>query len=296
MKNLFRASGFSVSVLAASLAVLGACTSDDGSSGAQAEKPAQRLKVATTTSLYDTGLWNLLEDRFERRHNLRLDILYAGTGIAMEYGRRGDVDVLVVHDRAREEQFIADGYGLERVPFACNFFVIAGPADDPAGIGNLGPAAALKKLYQEREWAFISRGDESGTHAREKAVWKAAGLDYETVRTSGAWYVEAGRGMGPTMLMAGEMRGYTLADVGTFLAFRGTTGLAPIVDRSDLLLNVYSIIAINPDRVETARFEEVRTLIDFLVSDEIQELIGAYGIEEYGAPLFIPCAGREPTD
>ena len=253
------------------------------------------LVISTTTSLYDTGLWNELEDRFEQANNIRLDIIYAGTGITMEYGRRGDVDVMVVHDRSREETFIAEGYGIERIPFAYNYFVIAGPADDPAGIKGLAPEAAFQKLFQAKNVSFISRGDESGTHAKEKAIWRAAGLDYETVRTSGQWYVETGRGMGPTLLMAREFQGYTLSDIGTFLAFKGDTGLEPIVDRGSILLNVYSVIVINPENVTGVKADLGQILADFLVSDEIQRVIGEYGVKDYGAPLFYPCAGNEPT-
>ena len=287
----------SVLIIGALLGGIVGCASDSdtGAGGVGVVKAQQRLKVSTTTSLYDTGLWNVLEDRFEQQHNIRLDILYAGTGIALEYGKRGDVDALAVHDKAREQQFIADGYGVERVPFAYNYFVIAGPKNDPAGIKGMTPEEALKKLYQDKNISLISRGDESGTHAKEKAIWKSAGLDYDTVRKSGAWYVEAGRGMGPTLLMARELQGYTLSDIGTFLAFKGDTGLAPIVDEGSILLNVYSVIAINPAKVESAKYEMAQTLIDFLVSDEIQNLIGEYGVKDYGASLFSPCAGNEPT-
>jgi len=276
---------------AAVIAGVAGCGSSDGSSIIQAQ---DRLRIATTTSLYDTGLWNALEDRFEQEQGIRLDILYAGTGIALEYGRRGDVDAVAVHAKATEEQFIADGYGIERVPFAYNYFVIVGPESDPAGIKGLSPEDAFKKLY-ETQTAFISRGDESGTHTKEKAIWKAAGFDYEAVTDSGAWYVEAGKGMGPTLQMAAEMEAYTLSDIGTFLAYKAETGLVTIVDSGSILLNVYSFIAINPDKVEGADAEKAQILVDFLVSDEIQQFIEDYGKADYGTSLFTPCAGNEPT-
>jgi len=276
---------------AAVIAGVAGCGSSDGSSIIQAQ---DRLRIATTTSLYDTGLWNALEDRFEQEQGIRLDILYAGTGIALEYGRRGDVDAVAVHAKATEEQFIADGYGIERVPFAYNYFVIVGPESDPAGIKGLSPEDAVKKLY-ETQTAFISRGDESGTHIKEKAIWKAAGFDYEAVTTSGAWYVEAGKGMGPTLQMAAEMEAYTMSDIGTFLAYKADTGLVTIVDSGSILLNVYSFIAINPDKVEGADAEKAQILADFLVSDEIQQFIEDYGKADYGTSLFTPCAGNEPT-
>lgn len=275
------------------VAVLVGCAGIDGGLGVVASEP--RLRVSTTTSLYDTGLWNVLEDRYEQQHDVRLDIVYAGTGIALEYGRRGDVDVLAVHDKAREDQFISGGYGVERVPFAYNYFVIVGPADDPAGLATLGPEEAFRTLYQSRSVSFISRGDDSGTHAKEQAIWKAVGLDYEEVRASGAWYIERGGGMGPTLLMAAEKQAYTLSDMGTFLAFQQDTGLVSIVERGSIMLNVYSVIAISPEISTPAQYERAQTLINFLVSREIQELIGEYGRRDFGRPLFTPCAGDEPT-
>ncbi len=273
--------------------LLAGCAGDDGRVGVVASQ--ERLRLSTTTSLYDTGLWNVLEDRYEQQHGIRLDIVYAGTGIALEYGQRGDVDALAVHDRAREEQFIAQGYGVERVPFAYNYFVIVGPEEDPASLASLGPEDALRKLYEDQGISFISRGDDSGTHSKEKAIWEAAGLDYDTVRNSGAWYIERGGGMGPTLLMAAEKEAYTLSDIGTFLSFQGDTGLVPIVERGSIMLNVYSIIAVSPDSTSDARYQRARTLIDFMVSEETQRIIGEYGRGDFGRPLFIPCAGNEPT-
>jgi tungstate transport system substrate-binding protein len=252
------------------------------------------LRVATTTSLYDTGLWDVLEPLFEERYGVELDVVYAGTGKALEYGRRGDVHVLTVHARAREEEFIARGYGVKRVPFAYNYFLIVGPPGDPAGIKGLTPEEAMKKLFEGGRWPFISRGDDSGTHSREKAIWKAAGYDYEVVRGAGAWYIEAGSGMGPTLKMASEKGAYTLTDIGTYLAYSGRLDLVPLVPEGDALRNVYSAIAIVPQKMSNAEFAMAGNLIDFLVSDEVQDIIGTYGIAEYGQPLFRPCAGAAP--
>jgi len=268
------------------------CAEADGHIGVVAGQ--ERLRVSTTTSLYDTGLWNILEDRYERQHGIRLDIVGAGTGIALEYGWRGDVDVLAVHDWVREEQFIAEGHGVERVPFAHNYFAIVGPADDRAGLATLKPDEAFRTLYQSLSVSFISRGDGSGTHAKERAIWKAAGLDYEEVRASGAWYLERGGGMGPTLLMAAEKQAYALSDIGTFLAYQGDTRLASMVERGGIMLNVYSAIAIPPEVTSAARYRRAQTLIGFLVSREVQELIGDYWRRDFGRPLFTPCAGAEP--
>jgi tungstate transport system substrate-binding protein len=257
--------------------------------------PQERLRVATTTSLYDTGLWGYLEPMFEKEYGVEVDVLYAGTGIALEYGQRGDVDVITIHDKAREEQFVADGYGVARVPFAYNYFLIVGPASDPAGIKGMSPEDAFKKLYEMGSAKFISRGDDSGTHSKEKAIWASAGYDYETVRNAGQWYVEAGRGMGPTLLMASELDGYTLTDMGTYLSYKSQLDLVPIVDKGSILLNVYSVIAINPEKSPNTNIEMAENMVGYLTSPKIQDFIGKYGVKDYGMQLFTPCAGAEPT-
>ena len=257
--------------------------------------PQTRLRVATTTSLYDTGLWGYLEPMFEARYGVELDVMYAGTGKALEYGRRGDVDVIAVHSKAREEQFIAEGYGVERVPFAHNYFLIVGPEADPAGIKGMSPEAAFKKLMASNSGSFVSRGDDSGTHSKEKTIWKAAGYEYEAVQKAGPWYIEAGTGMGPTLMIASEKEAYTLTDMGTYLAYQGKLELVPIVDKGSILLNVYSAIAVNPEKAPKTKIEMANNLIGFLTSPEIQELIGKYGVEKYRRQLFTPCAGAEPT-
>ena len=271
-----------VILLLGSLGTLTACT------------PQESLRVATTTSLYDTGLWGYLEPMFEDKYGVGMDILYAGTGKALEYGKRGDVHVIVVHSKSREEAFVADGYGVKRVPFAYNYFLIIGPEDDPAGIKGMSPEEAFKKLMADGSASFVSRGDDSGTHGKEKAIWAAAGFDYEDVRSAGTWYIEAGIGMGATLTMTSEKNAYTLTDMGTYLTYKGDIDLVPIVDTGGILLNVYSAVAVSPDNIPDTNIEMANNLIDFLTSDEIQELIGKYGVGEYGLQLFTPCAGNEP--
>jgi tungstate transport system substrate-binding protein len=256
-----------------------------------------RFKIATTTSLYDTGLWYHLEPIFEELANVEMDIVYAGTGIALEYGRRGDVDAIIVHDRAREDQFLADGYGINRRNFAYNFFLIAGPPSDPAGLTGLTAAEAFQRLYDEgmkdpNTVKFVSRGDDSGTHAKEKLIWGEAGFDYEDVRNSGEWYVEAGKGMGPTLLMANEMQSYVLADISTFLAYNLKSGLniESLVEKDPIFLNVYAAIAINPETHPQAKIEIANQFINWLISKEVQEIIDTYGTAEYGRSLFYPIA------
>jgi tungstate transport system substrate-binding protein len=252
-----------------------------------------RLKVATTTSLYDTGLWGYLEPMFEKKYGVELDVINVGSGIALKYGENGDVDVITVHDKAAEEKFIGDGFGTVRTIFAYNHFLIVGPASDPAGINGMSPQDAFKKLFETGTAKFISRGDNSGTHSKEKAIWKAAGFDYATqIEKAGQWYVQAGGGMGPTLIMANEKQGYTLTDIGTFLAFKAKTDLVPIVDQGSILLNVYSVIP----TTKTTKKEMAQNMVTFLTSQEIQKIIGEYGLADYGQQLFTPCADKpEPT-
>jgi tungstate transport system substrate-binding protein len=231
---------------------------------------------------------------FEEQYNVELDIMYAGTGKALEYGRRGDVDIITVHSKSREEQFVADGYGVQRVPFAYNYFLIVGPEADPAGIRRMAPEDAFKQLMNRGSSSFVSRGDDSGTHSKEKSIWKEVGYEYEEVQGAGTWYIEAGTGMGPTLMMASEKQAYTLTDMGTYLAYKGKLELVPIVDRGDILLNVYSAIAVSPENAPKTKIDMANNLIGFLTSSEIQELIGDYGVEEYGMQLFTSCAGEEP--
>jgi tungstate transport system substrate-binding protein len=181
------------------------------------------------------------------------------------------------------------------VPFAYNYFLVVGPDSDPAGIKGMTPEDAFKELSDTGSGTFISRGDDSGTHSKEKAIWAGAGYEYEDVQDAGDWYVEAGRGMGATLLMASEMEGYTLTDMGTFLSYKGEIDLVPIIDQGIILVNVYSVIAVDPEANPKTNIEMAQNLVDFLTSDEIQELIGDYGVDEYGMQLFTPCAGNEPS-
>jgi len=258
------------------------------------------LRVATTTSLYDTDLWDALEPIFEQRYGVGLQITAKGTGMALELGQRGDVDVVTVHDPLQEAEFIAsgyaveaEGYGAERVPWAYNHFIIIGPEADSAGIRGLTPEEAFQKIQQVGEGdsktvKLVSRGDNSGTHGKEKAIWAAAGYNYTAdIQGTGAdagWYIEAGTDMGATLNIANEKIAYTLTDKGTFLAYQGDLDLVPLVDTGDILLNVYSVIicknGVNP--------EMAQNLVAFLRAPEIQALIAGFGVPDYGEPLFYP--------
>ncbi len=262
------------------------------------------LRVATTTSLYDTGLWDALEDLFDPKYNADLQITAKGTGAALELGKNGDVDVVTVHDPDKEAAFIAGGYAsvaqnfsAERVTWAYNYFIIVGPESDPAGIGNLtgseAPEEALQKIQLEGKAdphmvKFVSRGDESGTHSKEKVIWASAGYNYTADivgnGTADGWYIEAGTGMGATLEMADELMAYTLTDKGTFLAYQGDLDLVPLVDEGDIMLNVYAIIICK----NGVNYEMANNLVNFLRSDAIQALIAGFRVPEYGEPLFHP--------
>jgi tungstate transport system substrate-binding protein len=272
--------------------------------GCSGQTEPEVLRVATTTSLYDTGLWDYLEDIFEDRYDADPQIQAKGTGIALELGMNGDVDVVTVHDPLKEAAFVAGGYALNatvdgnstaRVTWAYNYFITVGPESDPAGIGggNLTPEAAFQRIQQEGALdpdtvKFVSRGDESGTHGKEKAIWASAGYNYTADivgnGTADGWYIEAGTGMGATLVMADEMMAYTLTDKGTFLAYQGDLDLVPLVETGDIMLNVYTVMicknGVNPGMAQN--------LVTFLRAPEIQSLIAGFGVPEYGEPLFYP--------
>jgi tungstate transport system substrate-binding protein len=253
-----------------------------------------RVRVATTTSLYDTGLWTYLKPMFEEQYNMALDVTSQGSGAAINLSKTGDVDVLAVHSKADELKFVADGYGVERIPFAYNYFVIVGPASDPAGISGMNASSAFKQIATYGTTEFVSRGDNSGTHSKEKALWKLAGLNYSEIQAA-SWYVSAGKGMGDTLFMASEKGAYTLSDKGTFLSYADDLDLEIIVENSSDLLNVYSIIAVNQSRFSWINIAGANNLIEFMTSNETQQLIADYGIDTYGQSLFTPCFGNEPT-
>jgi tungstate transport system substrate-binding protein len=258
----------------------------------------QTLLIATTTSLYDTGLLDALKADFEKKYNAKVDIISAGTGKALGYGENGDVDVMMVHDRAREDAFLAAGHGLDRRVFAYNFFVIVGPASDPAGIKNMTPEKAFttikeKGLATPATVKFVSRGDDSGTHSKEKAIWKSAGFNYsKDIQKSGDWYIEAGTGMGATLVMADEKQAYTLSDIGTYLASKDKTNLVPLVEEGDVLLNVYSVMRINPAKHPGVNVTIAKEWTNYLITPETQKMIAGFGVDKYGEPLFYPAAGN----
>ena len=258
-------------------------------------QPKARFKIATTTSLYDTGLWYYLEPIFEKKANVELDIVYAGTGAALNHGRSGNVDAVIVHDPDQEKKFIDEGYGINRRSFAYNFFMIAGPSTDPAGIKGLEPVDAFKRIAEggmkdPDKIKFVSRGDGSGTHGAEQRLWAKAGYVYATdIQKAGKWYNEAGQGMGPTLIMANQQNAYVLCDGSTFTSYKGKLTLVSLVMKpSEATLNIYNAMAINPEKVKTAQIKVANDFINWLISPDVQKLVGEYGVKEFGGPLFNP--------
>ncbi len=256
-----------------------------------------RLKLATTTSLHDTGLLDVIKQKFEQKYNVPLDVISVGSGQAIQYGQRGDVDVLLVHDKNAELKFIQDGYGLERRCVGYNYFYIVGPKDDPAGIRGMNATSAFKSIMEKgkadpSKAKFVSRGDNSGTYSKEKQLWKMAGINYSQVNSSGPWYIEAGQGMGATLMMTNEKQAYTLSDMSTFMAYRGNLTIVPLIESGNELLNVYTAIAVNPKKHPGVNCEMASKFINFLVSDEGQNLIATFGEDKYGQPLFFSAKGN----
>ncbi len=258
--------------------------------------PQQDLLIATTTSLYDTGLLDHLGGIFGPEYNANLRVTAKGTGQALELGQNGDVDVVMVHDRVREDTFLQNGYGVDRRVFAFNYFIIVGPPSDPANTRNMTATQAFDTIYKKAQTnpkvVFVSRGDASGTHAREQFLWKNAGYNYSAIQVSGPWYVESGTGMGATLLIAEEKNAYTLSDVGTFLAYKGNLSLVPLVDQGDELLNVYSAMIVNPAKFPDTKVQLSKDWINWLISSKGQDLIANYGVSTYGQPLFHPALGK----
>jgi tungstate transport system substrate-binding protein len=244
------------------------------------------ITVASTTSTEQSGLFGHLLPIFERQTGIKVRVLALGTGQALDVARRGDCDVVFVHAKAAEEQFLAEGHGVKRYPVMYNDFVLIGPKSDPARIGNgRDIVLALKKLEAAKA-PFVSRGDRSGTHIAEIALWQAAGIDI--YRTKGPWYRDTGQGMGPALNTAASMGAYILSDRGTWLAFKNRGDLAILVEGDKRLFNQYGAMLVNPDRHPSVKKELGQQFIDWVISAAGQEAIADFRIG--GEQLFYPNA------
>jgi len=249
--------------------------------------PADKtIILATTTSTQDSGLLDELIPLFEKQTGYAVKTIAVGSGQAIAMGKRGEADVLLVHSPDAEKALVAEGSGLNRRLVMHNDFILVGPASDPAGIAKHTAAESLQRIAAAKSM-FVSRGDNSGTHAMELKLWKAAAVAFE----GQAWYQQTGQGMGQTLAIAAEKKAYTLSDRGTYLALRKKLGLPILHEGDPSLRNVYHVIEVNPVRFPKVNAAGARAFADFMVSKAVQARVKEFGISLYGSPLFFPDAG-----
>lgn len=241
------------------------------------------ITMASTTSTENSGLFGHILPIFQAETGIEVRVVSQGTGQALETGRRGDADVVFVHARAQEEQFVAEGYGVQRFDVMYNDFVIVGPADDPAGVRATDTAAAAMTVIAGASAPFASRGDDSGTHVAEMALWDAAGIE-----PAGKWYLSTGSGMGATLNTAAQVPAYALTDRGTWLSFQNRGPLEIVSEGDPVLFNPYGIMLVNPDRHPHIKAEQGQAFIDWIVSDAAQQAIASFTVG--GEQLFFPSA------
>jgi len=255
--------------------------------------PKQKnIILATTTSTQDTGLLDVLIPIFEKETGYFVKTIAVGSGQAMAMGQKGEADVLLVHSPDAEKKFIADGFGVNRMLVMHNDFIIVGPGDDPAKIKGVKSSAEALKLVAKAEGLFLSRGDNSGTHAKEKTLWKKADIN----PVGQKWYQETGLGMGQTLNVAAEKKGYTLADRGTYLSLKKNLGLDVLVEGDFDLLNIYHVIEVNSAKWPKVNVPGAKTFAAFMVSKKTQNIIKTFGMDKFGSPLFFPDAGKKVED
>lgn len=274
------------SIAMTGLGILAALSATVGSVTPSAAEDARFITVASTTSTENSGLFGFILPKFEESTGIQVRVVAVGTGQAIKIAERGDADVLFVHHPASEEKFVADGFGVKRYPVMHNDFVLVGPADDPAGVKTAGGAAEAFAKIAESGSVFTSRGDDSGTHKKELALWEAAGVDPRS--TPGDWYRETGSGMGATLNVASGMDAYALTDRGTWLAFANRGKLQIVFEGDPAIFNPYGVILVNPDRHPHVKAADGQAFIDWLVSAEGQASIAAFRIE--GEQAFFPDA------
>jgi tungstate transport system substrate-binding protein len=251
------------------------------------EPPAEReeLILATTTSTQDSGLLDEWVPMFEEDNLYSVKVIAVGSGAAMEMGRNGECDVMLVHSPAAEEEMVAEGYAVDRNAVMHNDFVIVGPASDPAKVKEATNASDAFSRIATSQSAFISRGDNSGTHTKELLIWDEAGITPE-----GAWYIESGKGMGDTLRIASEQKAYTLSDRGTYLSLQDDLDLEILLEGDPILFNNYHVMNVNPEKYPDVNYEGAQAFNDFCVSQEAQEFLEEFGVSKYGQPLFYPDA------
>lgn len=281
MKKLL--SLFLALVMVLSFAACANTTTEAGAPTTEAgEKENMTIRMSTTTSVNDSGLLPYLLPVFEKATGYKVEVQSAGTGAAIQKAVDGNADLILVHAKASEETFISDGYGVERLPFMYNYFVVVGPKDDPAAIKDSESAADAFKKIADANVRFVSRGDESGTHKAELKIWGENVPDSE----KDTWYISAGQGMGACLTMASEQGAYCLTDKATFLSMQDQLDLDIILSESEDMKNTYSLIECNSEKLDGINTKGAKALIEWMMGDEASALIAEYGKEQYGQPLF----------
>lgn len=287
-----RFSAIALAIVLIMLAVAGcsnqqktAATTSGNTATTEKKTENKTLILATTTSTKDTGLLDVLIPAFEKKTGLTVKTIAVGTGEALKMGERGDADVLLVHSRPAEDEFMAKGFGKVRKDVMHNDFVLIGPKSDPAGAKDATSAAEAFKKIAAKKAIFVSRGDDSGTNKKELQIWKKAGI-----KPQGDWYIKTGQGMAATILITNDKQGYTLSDRGTYLTQKGNIALVIALEKKKDLLNPYGVIAVNPDKFPNVNFDGAVKFVDYITSSEGQIIIADFGKEKYGQPLFFPDA------
>ena len=287
--KMFRSSRVIITLMIAALLVaLGTANVFAG----MAALKQKNIILATTTSTQDSGLLDVLIPLFEKKTGCFVKTIAVGSGQAMAIGQKGEADVMLVHSPDAEKKFVADGFGVNRQLVMHNDFVILGPAADSAGIKGKKSASAAFKEIADANALFMSRGDNSGTHSQEKKLWKAAGVNPEGQK----WYQQTGLGMGQTLNVTAEKKGYTLADRGTYLALKKNLGLDILVEGDAALLNIYHVMEVNVAKWPKVNAAGAKAFADFMVAAKTQSIIKTFGVDKYGSPLFFPDAGKKVED
>lgn len=249
------------------------------------------LLLVSTTSTQDSGLLDVLLPAFTEETGYQVQLIAVGSGQALKIGAQGNADAILLHSPEAEKEFVANGFGVDRRLVMHNDFVLVGPPSDPARIRGAKPVDALKKVYSSGV-TFVSRGDESGTHVKELALWSMADLDPRSMD----WYLETGQGQGATLSVASEKSGYAITDRGTFLAYRSNVDMEILVESDPFLLNVYHVITVNPEKFPDVNRDAAQAFADFITSEQGQHIIAAFGVAEYGQPLFFADADKTDAD
>jgi tungstate transport system substrate-binding protein len=247
----------------------------------------QEIIFATTTSVQDTGLLDVIVPIFEKESEYRVKAVAVGTGQALAMAGRGEADVILAHAPDAEKQYVADGSLTNRRLVMHNTFLLAGPATDPAKVKGTTKAIEALKRIAEAKVTFVSRGDDSGTHKLEKKLWEQV-----NIKPAGEWYLESGQGMGRTLSIAGEKHAYTISDRATYLSFQKTTGLAVLLEGDPVFLNIYHVMEVNPDKFPKVNTKGGKAFADFLLSTTVQNQLKTFGVDKFGEPLFHPDAGK----